>query len=91
MEGRNNGADSVSGQKDESAGDICLHRKTTCQIVMTSWCCCFEGDSVRGESFKATIEDAAMNTGAHGIANVYRTKSFARKIFWALLVVGGLG
>ena len=48
-------------------------------------------DGARGNSLAATIEDAALNTGAHGIANVYRTKSVPRKSFWIALVLAALG
>ena len=52
---------------------------------------CTHAEKVRGESVKATIEDAAMNTGAHGIANIYRTDSLPRKIFWIIMFTGGMG
>ena len=48
-------------------------------------------ENKRGRSIRATIEDAAMNTGAHGIANIYRTQNIARKIFWCVVFFAGLG
>ena len=35
----------------------------------------------------AYAERAAM----HGLGNIRRTKTFKRKLFWSLLVLGGIG
>ena len=46
--------------------------------------------SVKDMDFKGLITDKASNTGMHGIPNLTRSNSWFRKIFWLLLVVGGL-
>ena len=37
------------------------------------------------------IEHVLQNVGAHGIPNILRAKSMYRKIFWLLVLFGGLG
>ena len=45
----------------------------------------------RTTSVKGLISDAASNTGTHGVPNIMRTKSLARRIFWTIVVLAGLG
>ena len=37
------------------------------------------------------ISDKLSNTGMHGLPNVQRAGSWMRKIFWALIVLAGIG
>ena len=48
-------------------------------------------DGHRTTSVKGLISDAASNTGTHGVPNIMRTKSLARRIFWTIVVLAGLG
>ena len=48
-------------------------------------------DDERTSSIKGLIYDAASNTGAHGLPNIVRAKSVARRTFWILVFLAALG
>ena len=48
-------------------------------------------DAERTSSIKGLIYDAASNTGAHGLPNIVRAKSVARRTFWILVFLAALG
>ena len=42
-------------------------------------------------SFQRVLFGLAENTGMHGLPNIQRSKSIVRKLFWLLILCGGLG
>ena len=43
------------------------------------------------KSFQRVLFGLAENTGMHGLPNIQRSKSIVRKLFWLLILCGGLG